>query len=248
VTAGPVAGVVLAAGRSRRLGRPKQLLDLGGKPLLRRTLDNALASSLDRVVVVLGHDADAVAAALGDQPAAVVVNPAYADGQATSVAAGVGALGADTAAALLLLGDQPGVTPAVIDAVLAAWRADPRPIAVPLYGGTPGNPVLFRRDLFPDLLRLAGDEGARSIVRSRAGEALRVAVPLAAPPPDVDTDDDYRRLLAAWRSDREAAGASGSPSENASVAAASARRHPEPVEEPRRPGDDEERDPSTGSG
>ncbi len=198
MTGEPVAGIILAAGRSSRLGRPKQLLDLGGKPLLRRTLDNALASSLDPVLLVLGHLADEVATALGDHPARVVVNPRFAEGQASSVVAGVAALPDDAAAAMLLLGDQPGICPGIIDAVLAAWRANPVPIAAPVYGETTGNPVLFRRDLFPDLLRLAGDRGARSLVRARAADVLRVPVPLDAPPPDVDTDADYAALLASW--------------------------------------------------
>jgi molybdenum cofactor cytidylyltransferase len=198
VNAGPVAGIVLAAGGSTRLGRPKQLLDLGGRPLLRRTLDRALASSLDPVLVVLGHRAAEIASALGDHEARIVVNPGYAAGQATSVVAGIAALPANVAAAMLLLGDQPGVTPGVIDAVTAAWRADPAPLAAPVYGGSLGNPILFRRDLFPDLLRLTGDQGARAIVRARADVVLRVPVPLNAPPPDVDTEGDYAALLASW--------------------------------------------------
>lgn len=195
---GPVAGVILAAGSSTRLGRPKQLLDLGGQPLLRRTLDNALASSLDRVLLVLGCRADEIATALGDHAAGIVLNPRYEDGQATSVVAGIAALPGDVAAAMLLLGDQPGVSPDVIDAVLAAWRADPSAIAAPGYGGTIGNPILFRRDLFPDLLRLTGDQGARAIVRARSSEVLSVPVAPHSPPPDVDTEEDYAALLASW--------------------------------------------------
>lgn len=198
MTDGPVAGIVLAAGRSTRLGRPKQLLDLGGRPLLRRTLDNALASSLDQVLLVLGHRADEIAAALGDHPARAIVNPEYAEGQATSVVAGVAALPSDIVGAMLLLGDQPGITPEIIDALLAAWRATPGPIAAPVYGGTIGNPILFRRDLFPDLLRLTGDRGARAIVRARSDDVLRVPVPKESPPPDVDTEEDYAALLASW--------------------------------------------------
>jgi molybdenum cofactor cytidylyltransferase len=192
---GPVAGIILAAGRSSRLGRPKQLLDLGGKPLLRATLDNALASSLDRVFLVLGHEAVAISRALGLHPATVVVNDHFADGQASSVVAGVNALPDQTAAAMLLLGDQPGVTPAIIDGVVAAWRAADAQIAAPVYGGTLGNPVLFRRDLFPELLRLAGDEGARRLVREHSPDVLRVPIDLSDPPPDIDTEADYQRLI-----------------------------------------------------
>lgn len=197
-----IAGVLLAAGASRRLGRPKQLLPLGGRPLLAHALGNALASGLDEVVVVLGHEADAIRTALAPDLAAprsrVVVNPRYAEGQATSVAAGVVALPPETEAALFLLGDQPGVRPETIDAVLAAFRAEPAPIVAPTYGGRIGNPVLFRRDLFSALTGLTGDEGARRLLRARPGDVRRVETGLPAPPPDVDTDDDYRALAAAW--------------------------------------------------
>lgn len=199
---GRVAGVLLAAGRSARLGRPKQLLDLGGRPLLRRTLDQALASLLDPVIVVLGHEAAAILMALGDHSALVVVNERFADGQATSLAAGIAALPDGLDAAMVLLGDQPGVGPDVIDAVVAAWRESRPPIAMPEYGGTLGNPVLFRSDLFPALLALRGDEGARSLVRARQPEVLMVPVPYPSPPPDVDTDADYSALQSWWANRR----------------------------------------------
>ena len=197
-----IAGVLIAAGGSSRLGRPKQLLPLGGRPLLAHTLGNALASGLDEVVLVLGHEAAAVRraldASLGPTRARIVVNPRYAEGQATSVVAGLDAVAADAVAVLFLLGDQPTVAPETIDALLAAFRTHSAPIVAPTYGGTIGNPVLFSRDLFPDLRGLTGDEGARGVVRHRPGDVHRVETGLPSPPPDVDTDEDYRALLDAW--------------------------------------------------
>lgn len=194
-----ISGVVLAAGRSRRLGRPKQLLPLAGLPLLGHVLRNAAASSLDEVVLVLGYDAAAIGAAVGDWGQRTVVNPDHADGQSTSLRAGVAAVDPRAAAAVFLLGDQPGVGPAVIDALIVAFRRDQPPLVIPAYGDQRGNPVLVSRALFPELERVTGDEGARGVVRAHAGEAAIVPVGDGAPPGDVDTEEDYAALLASWR-------------------------------------------------
>jgi molybdenum cofactor cytidylyltransferase len=192
-----IAGIVLAAGRSSRLGRPKQLLPLGGEPLLRHTLRPILASSLDEVLVVIGHEAEAVRAVIADLPIRIVLNPDYALGQSTSVFAGIRALTPDTEAAMFLLGDQPGIAPATIDALIQAWRETHAPVAVPSYTDGFGNPVLFDRRVFPDLTSLEGDRGANPIVRSYRQRGQLASVPVASPAPsDVDTEEDYAALLA----------------------------------------------------
>ncbi len=195
-----VSGVVLAAGGSRRLGRPKQLLPLAGQPVLAHVVRAAHDSDLAEVVLVLGHEADAIAAAVGDLGQRTVVNPDWTSGQSTSLRAGLAAVDPTADAVLFLLGDQPGVGRETIDALLAVARADPeaRPIAAAEYGGRLGNPVLFRRALFPDLAALTGDEGARRLLRADPDRVLRVPVADGPPPPDIDTEEDYRALLAAW--------------------------------------------------
>jgi molybdenum cofactor cytidylyltransferase len=194
-----IAGVVLAAGRSSRLGRPKQLLPLAGVPILGHVLSNAAASALDEVVLVLGHEAAAIAAAVGVRGPRIVVNPDHAAGQSSSLRVGLAAVAPDAEAVVFLLGDQPGVAPATIDAVIAGYRATGGPIVVPAYGGRWGNPILFARPLFPELAGVEGDEGARGVVRAHAAEAVVVAAGEGPPPGDVDTEEDYAALLATWR-------------------------------------------------
>jgi molybdenum cofactor cytidylyltransferase len=191
-----ISGVILAAGRSSRLGRPKQLLDLFGEPLLRRVVHNAVASELNEVVLVLGHQAAEIQTAVGEWGQRVVVNPDYADGQSTSLRVGLGAIDPLSEAVVFLLGDQPQVGPEIIDALIARFRGSGAPIVMPTYGGMPANPVLFASELFPELAVVTGDEGARAVVKRNSARVVRVAVSDGAPPRDVDTDDDYQALLA----------------------------------------------------
>ncbi len=195
-----IAGIILAAGRSSRLGRPKQLLDLQGNPLIRHTAQRVLASSLDEVFVVVGHEAEAVAAALRDLRVRVVQNPDAALGQSTSVRAGLEALPVEAEAAMFLLGDQPGVDPSVIDALADAWRTSGAAIVAPRYTNGLGNPVLFDRRAFPALALLQGDIGAKPVVRAYEASGELHAIPVSQPAPsDVDTDDDYKALIDSFR-------------------------------------------------
>jgi molybdenum cofactor cytidylyltransferase len=199
-----VAGVVLAAGASRRMGRPKQLLPLAGRPLLQHVLDAAAASGLGEIVVVLGHQAETIGRALTLPPRArTVVNAAHAAGQATSLACGLAALGPEVAAAAVLLGDQPAVDAALIDAVLAAFRAGRDTAVRPVWrdaegAAHPGHPVVLARRSWAEAAALDGDRGARELFR-RHPEWVR-ALPMAgAPPGDIDDAADYRRASAPVR-------------------------------------------------
>lgn len=188
-----VAGVILAAGQSRRLGQPKQLLPLAGRPLLQHAVSAACASALDEVVVVLGSEAAVITAALDLGRAQTVHNPHYAEGQSTSLHCGLAALGDETDAALFLLGDQPGVTPALVDGLVAAYRASTASIVAPEYADGLGNPVLFDRACWPDLLAIQGDVGARDLLRARRADIH--VVPVASQRlADVDTWEEYQRL------------------------------------------------------
>lgn len=176
---------------SSRLGRPKQLLDLDGKPLLQHVLDTSSAA-LEEVVVVLGHEARRIAEALSLAPnAKVVLNEDYARGQSTSVKAGLAALGDDVEAAAILLGDQPRVSPEVIEAVVRAWRESGAAVLRPRFGEVPGHPVIVARSEWGRWRDLRGDAGARSLIEKRGVTYLGLEGPA---PGDVDEWDDYLRV------------------------------------------------------
>ena len=195
-----VSGIILAAGRSSRLGRPKQLLDLGGRPVLAHVLAAAGTARLDELILVLGHEGEQIRSVLAPYLGGVrcVVNPHFAAGQSTSLHAGIRALSERSAAAVILLGDQPQVEPRVVDALIEAFRDTGAPVVMPSYGGVPANPVLIARALFPEVLAVAGDQGAREVIRAHRGEAVLVPFPDHHPPRDIDTDADYAALLADW--------------------------------------------------
>lgn len=193
-----VSGVILAAGGSSRLGRPKQLLQLAGEPMVRIVTRQALASRLDEVILVTGAAATEVAAAAGNLGQRTILNSDYAQGQSSSLRAGLAAVSPDADAVLFLLGDSPEVGPERIDALVAAFNATESAIVQPSYGGVPGNPVLFARTLFGDLANVTGDEGARSLLKRHADKVTRVEVPGGPAPGDVDTEEDYNALVARW--------------------------------------------------
>ena len=190
-----VWGIVLAAGTSSRLGRPKQLLDIGGEPALNHVLRAAAMSSLEGTVLVLGHDADRIAGTVGDFGQVPVLNRDYRDGQSTSLRAGLRALPKTAAAAVILLGDQPLIDAPLIDAVVGGWAdgADPERIVQARYGDTPAPPVLLGRYWFPDIDALTGDHGARELLRSRQDRVVMVQAD-RLPLLDLDTEADYARL------------------------------------------------------
>ena len=189
------AGVVLAAGASRRMGRTKQLLPLGGSTLLGTVLATALGSRLDEVVLVLGADADLIAAAVDTSAVRVVVATDHAEGMGASLRTGVAALGAGIDRVAVLLGDQPRVTPELVDAVLDRHLESGLPAAAVSAGGVLQPPVVVDRRLWPGLLAARGDSGLRSVLRADPGMVATLSVEGVTV--DVDTPDDYRRVLTA---------------------------------------------------
>lgn len=193
-----VTGIVLAAGTSSRLGRPKQLLDLAGKPVLQHVLDAAEGGGLDEILVVVGHRATEITEAVRLPPRARFVhNPDYAEGQSTSLRAGLRAADPASGAAVVLLGDQPGVRPKAIATVVGAWRSGEGPAVQASYRGRPGHPTLFDRSLWLELERATGDQGARSFLAAHP-EWVRPVAAGDRPPDDIDTEEDFDRVRAAF--------------------------------------------------
>ncbi|HZS01287.1 MAG TPA: nucleotidyltransferase family protein [Chloroflexota bacterium] len=191
-----VAGLLLAAGMSTRLGRPKQLLPFRGRTLLRHAAETGLAAGLEPLIVVIGAEADAMHRELTGLPVVVVENPRYAEGQSTSLRAGLAALPADAAAVVALLVDMPGVDAPLIQALVAAWQASGAPIVRPVHAGRPGNPVLFAARLLPELAQAEGDEGGRAVLRAHAAEVQLLPVESPGVLQDVDTWEAYGALVA----------------------------------------------------
>ena len=187
------AAIVLAAGLSRRMGRPKLLLELEGRPIIRHAVERVISAGISEVLVVAPPEHEALARALEKLPVRFVVNPTPEAGQGSSVSVGVRALAAGTTAVVIALGDQPGVPAEVIPALLEALKRPGKCIAAPRYADGLGNPVLFAARVFPELLGLAGDRGARAVVLrdpSRLAE-VDVGCPM---PRDIDTPEDYESL------------------------------------------------------
>ncbi len=192
-----VFALILAAGESRRLGYPKQLLDLGGKALVAHVAEQAIASPVDGVVVVIGSHASEIELALRGMHVYRVFNPHFAQGQGSSLAAGIRAMPSTVDAVVVVLGDVPGVLPDAISAVVGRWRETRAPAVVSRYGGKQGHPVLFDRSVFFDLASLDGDIGGRDILRSLGDLVETVDLP-GEVPADVDTEEDWERLQREW--------------------------------------------------
>ena len=195
------AGVILAAGASTRMGRPKQLLILDGQPLLQRVLQAALASNLDQVVLVLGHRAADIRRTLGaaadPRRLHVVVNPDYQNGMAGSLKTGVRAAMAGHSGVMILLADHPFLNTALINQVLRAFLTSDKAICAPVYNGRRGHPVCLERRFFADILSLSGDVGARDILRRHADQVQTIQLTDGRAFMDIDTPADLRKLHAA---------------------------------------------------
>lgn len=191
-----VAAVVLAAGQSQRMGPANKLLELlDGQPLVTRVVDTLLATAARPIVVVTGHEADRVRAALSGRDVQFCHNPDYADGMSTSLCAGIAVLGSEIDGALICLGDMPRVRPAHIEALLGAFDpADGRAVVVPMHKGRRGNPVLWAARLFPELRTLTGDVGARALLQRHAQVLCTVPMDDDGVLIDVDTAEALRAL------------------------------------------------------
>jgi molybdenum cofactor cytidylyltransferase len=194
VSARPVLGLVLAAGGSTRMGRPKQLAELDGRPLLAHVLAAAEDAPLDRVVVALGGAAGEVLDRVDLGRAEPLVIEGWDAGMGHVLAAALAAATDNWRAVVVLLGDQPLVAGRAVARVVEAWRAGAGPVVTATYGGRPGHPKLFDRRLLPELLRLTGDTGARDLVAAHPEWVHRVEVGDLASDADIDVEADLERV------------------------------------------------------
>lgn len=184
--------MILAAGASTRLGRPKQLLPFRGRSLLRHAAETALNSVYRPVVVVLGAFADQLQPELAALPVTVAINPAWAEGMASSIRTGLREVASPPDAVVIMLCDQPLVTAAMLDQLINIHRAEKRGIVASAYEGTLGVPALFSRKYYPELGLLEGDQGAKRIIVKHENDLARISLPEAAF--DVDRVEDAARL------------------------------------------------------
>lgn len=199
---GPVAGIVLAAGPSSRMGKNKLFLVLEGETVLARAVRRAHAAGLDPVIVVLGHEAEGASALLEGLPCRTVVNPDYARGMNSSARAGIAAVPAGAAAAVVVLADMPLVTAEMIAAAVRRFRESDAPLVISEFGGVQAPPTIYARSLFAEVGSPEGEGCGKRVVRRHRGEACVLEWPASALA-DLDRVEDYERIKAAieaWRS------------------------------------------------
>lgn len=185
-----IAGIVLAAGMSRRMGQNKLTVPLEGKPMVRHTVEAALAAKLDPVIVVTGHDAGAVRRALAGLPVRFIYNDAFASGLSSSLRSGIAAVPPTSDGAMVLLGDMPAVSPELINRLAAAFApAESRAICVATAHGKRGHPVVWARRFFSDIAQLEGDAGARGLMARHVAQLCEVEAGDGSPLADIDTPE-----------------------------------------------------------
>jgi molybdenum cofactor cytidylyltransferase len=189
-----ISAIVLAAGESRRMGETKQLLPWQGKTVLGHILDTLLASSVEEVILVLGHEAERILEKVAIREIKVVFNPDYQKGMSTSLRRGLMAMNPNAEAFLVFLADQPAITPEIISQLIDSFRrARPgKSIVVPSFGGRRGHPVLFGKKHREEFGGLTGEVGGREILARHPEDILVLEVDTDAVLIDLDTPEDYR--------------------------------------------------------
>lgn len=193
------AALVLAAGRSSRMGTHKLLLPLGGRPVVAHVVDAAFASTLRPIVVVVGYQATTVRQSVEHPALLFVENASYADGLSSSLRVGIEALPPSVPGVVIALGDQPGVTSAHFDSLARMAAETGAPIVVSLYAGRRGNPVYFARTLFDELCAVAGDSGGRQVIVRHSTLVRELAFDDPTAGEDLDTPADYERTRRHWQ-------------------------------------------------
>lgn len=186
-----VSAILLAAGESKRMGRPKQLMRLGQSTLVERAIDNLLDSEVSEVILVLGYEAGAVMEKVATRPVKIAINSNYHQGMSTSIVAGLDLVDSQARAVMLALADQPFVDSQTINRLMEAFGAHDKGIALPVYQSRRGHPVIFAIRYKGELLKLKGDIGGREIIDRHPDDVLEVAVDCEGVCIDIDTMENY---------------------------------------------------------
>ncbi len=190
-----ISAIVLAAGESRRMGKPKLLLPFGNTTIIGRIIDTLIEARVDEILVVAGHVVDALAHALQSKPVRVVVNPAYREGMLSSVRAGLREVHPETDAMLLVLGDQPSIQVSWIEALVHSHHQRGGGIHVPIFQGRRGHPLLIDASFRDDILNGFDDVGLRGLLYAHPAAVHEVPLPDPGVLDDIDTPDDYARAI-----------------------------------------------------
>lgn len=190
-----IRAIVLAAGLSSRMGVQKLLLPFGGKKVISHIVDQLLASSIDEVHVVVGHNAEQISAELSGRAVSIVNNPDYTSGMLSSVRCGLKSLPERCRAVMVVLGDQPSITTELIDRMLKSFTATEKDILVPLYQSKRGHPILFSLQYRDEIMTNYDDVGLRGLMHEHSEDVFELEVPTASVLFDMDYPQDYRREL-----------------------------------------------------
>ena len=188
-----ISAILLAAGESNRMGRPKQLLPFGQSTIIEQAIDNLLNSAVSECIVVLGYSAEEVIKTIANKPVKIAINPHYRQGMSTSIITGLNQIDSRAQAVMVALGDQPFIDSEPINSLMEAFIANNKGIAIPVYQGKRGHPVIFNIKYKGELLRLRGDIGGREIIDRHPDDVLEVAVDCEGVCIDIDTMDNYTR-------------------------------------------------------
>ena len=191
-----VSAILLAAGKSERMGENKLLLPFGGRTVIQRTLDSLLASRVGEVIVVLGNKAPEINASIGSRRARSVLNPNFAQGMSTSLIKGLGVVHPQAKFVIIALGDQPLVTPRVYNQLIEAALNSQKGIIIPTCKGERGNPIVISTRYRAELMQQTGDIGGRELLKSHPEDVLEVPVDCEGVVVNINTKEEYEKRLA----------------------------------------------------
>jgi molybdenum cofactor cytidylyltransferase len=190
-----ISAIVLAAGESKRMGRPKQLLPFRGSTLLGQITENLLQSQAAEIIVVLGYQAEKIIPQIAPEPVKIVVNPDFDQGMSSSIKCGLSHISEAADGVMIVLGDQPLIEKETIDLLIEKHRQSEHGIILPVYEGIRGHPVIFKMKYKDELLRLTGDIGGKQIVERHPSDVLEVAVDSQSVVISIDVESDYQLLI-----------------------------------------------------